>query len=101
LDIVIYVEKQYNSRVKTSFLNRIFQEAIYEKPVSGKKGDLRIYYISQVSEAPPVFALFVNKKEKIRDNYLKYLENSLRQQFGFEGVPVKFKIKERMRKEIP
>ncbi len=99
LDIVIYVEKQYNSRVKTSLLNRVFQEAIYDKSVSSKKGDLRIYYISQVGTAPPQFAVFVNKKEKIKENYMKYLERSLRLQFGFEGVPVKFKIKERVRKE--
>jgi GTPase len=95
IDIVIYVETQYNFRVKTSVLNRVFQEAIYSRTVTSKKGDLRIYYISQVSVKPPTFALFVNKKEKIADNYLKYLENKLRENFGFEGVPLKFKIKEK------
>jgi GTP-binding protein len=95
IDVVIYVENQYNFRVKTSVLNRVFQEAIYSKTVTSKKGDLRIYYISQVSVKPPTFALFVNKKEKIADNYLKYLERSLRENFGFEGVPLKFKIKEK------
>lgn len=95
IDVVIYVENQYNSRVKTSVLNRVFQEAIYNKSVSSKKGDLRIYFISQVAVKPPVFALFVNKKEKIVDNYLKYLENKLRESFGFEGVPIRFKVKER------
>lgn len=95
IDVVIYVENQYNSRVKTSVLNRVFQEAIYNKSVSSKKGDLRIYFISQVAVKPPVFALFVNKKEKIIDSYLKYLENKLRESFGFEGVPLRFKIKER------
>jgi GTP-binding protein len=95
IDVVIYVENQYNFRVKTSVLNRVFQEAIYNKSVSSKKGDLRIYFISQVAVKPPVFALFVNKKEKIVESYLKYLENQLRENFGFEGVPLKFKIKER------
>jgi GTPase len=95
IDVVIYVENQYNFRVKTAVLNRVFQEAIYNKSVSSKKGDLRIYFISQVAVKPPVFALFVNKKAKIVDSYLKYLENKLRENFGFEGVPLKFKVKER------
>jgi GTPase len=95
IDVVIYVENQYNFRVKTSVLNRVFQEAIYNKTVTSKKGDLRIYYISQVDAGPPVFALFVNRKEKVVENYLKYLENKLRENFGFEGVPLKFKIKEK------
>lgn len=99
IDVVIYVENQYNFRVKTAVLNRVFQEAIYNKSVSSKKGDLRIYFISQVAIKPPVFALFVNKKAKIVDSYLKYLENKLRENFGFEGVPLKFKIKER-RKDL-
>ena len=97
IDIVFYVENQYNFRVKTSVLNRVFQEAIYKKPPAGKKGPLRVYYISQVATKPPTFALFVNKKERVHFNYTRYLENELRKNFGFEGVPLKINIKEKKR----
>ncbi|HDQ25683.1 MAG TPA: ribosome biogenesis GTPase Der [bacterium] len=99
IDVVFQVEKQYNLRVKTSVLNRVFREVIYKKPPSSRKGDLKIYYISQVSAGPPVFALFLNKKEKLKDNYLKYVENKLRESFGFAGVPLNFRLKEKSRKE--
>ena len=99
LDIVFSVETQYNLRVKTSVLNRVFQESIYTKTPSSSTGTVKLYYMSQVSTAPPTFLIFVNKKEKIRDNYMKYLENSLRREFGFEGVPIRFKIREKSKKE--
>lgn len=99
LDIVFSVETQYNLRVKTSVLNRVFQESIYAKTPSSTTGSVKLYYMSQVSSAPPTFLIFVNRKEKIRDNYMKYLENSLRREFGFEGVPIRFKIREKSKKE--
>jgi len=100
IDIVFYVENQYNFRVKTSVLNRAFREAVFKKPPSSKKGDLKIHYISQVSTAPPVFALFVNKKEKLHFAYERYIENELRRNFGFEGVPIRFKLKQKKKKEL-
>jgi GTP-binding protein len=99
LNVVFYVEKQYNSRIKTSLLNKVFQQAIHEKAVFSKRGDVKIYYISQVETAPPTFALFVNKKEKLDVSYMRYLENKLRESFGFEGSPLKLKIKPRQQKE--
>ena len=99
LDIVFQVETQYNLRVKTSVLNRVFQESIYAKSPSSSTGTLKLYYMSQVSSAPPTFLIFVNKKDKIRNNYMKYLEKSLRKEFGFEGVPVRFKKREKKKKE--
>ena len=98
LDVVFYVENQYNLRVKTSLLNRVFREAIYNRPPAGKKGVLRVYYMSQVGVNPPSFVLFVNKKEKLRFNYMRYIENELRRNFGFEGTPLKFMIREKERK---
>jgi len=93
IDIVFYVENQYNFRVKTSMLNRIFSETIFKRTPISSDGQLKIYYITQVGVKPPEFAVFVNKKEKIKENYIKYIINSLRQSFGFEGVPLKINIK--------
>lgn len=93
IDIVFYVENQYNFRVKTSMLNRIFSETIFKRTPISSDGQLRIYYITQVGVKPPEFAVFVNKREKIKENYIKYIINSLRQSFGFEGVPLKINIK--------
>ncbi len=92
-DIVFYVENQYNFRVKTSILNRIFTEAVFRKTPESVSGSLKIYYITQVGIRPPEFAVFVNKKEKIKENYIKYIEKNLRDKLGFEGVPIKIKIK--------
>jgi|DewCreStandDraft_4_1066084.scaffolds.fasta_scaffold04993_7 GTP-binding protein len=95
IDIVINVENQYNQRVKTSSLNKIFEEAIFNKPVSSKDGRFRMFYMTQVSVAPPTFTIFVNKKEKISSSYIKYIENKIRESFGFKGVSLKFKIKQK------
>ncbi|MCE5300864.1 MAG: ribosome biogenesis GTPase Der [Spirochaetia bacterium] len=93
LEVVFYVENQYNSRVKTSLLNKMFREAVYRKTPVSKKGDVKIYYMTQVSVKPPTFAVFVNRKEKLHFSYMRYLENMLRETFGFEGVPLKLNIR--------
>jgi GTP-binding protein len=93
IEVVFYVENQYNFRVKTGILNKVFQQALHEKAIFSKKGDVKIYYISQVESSPPTFAVFVNKKQKLAVSYLRYLENRLRATFGFEGVPIRLKIK--------
>ncbi|MCX7699155.1 MAG: ribosome biogenesis GTPase Der, partial [Candidatus Goldbacteria bacterium] len=95
LDIVIKVENQYNHRVPTSSLNRAFNDIIYNKTVTGKSGHLRIYYMTQVKIAPPTFVIFTNRKEKLNDSYLRYIEGKIRDNFGFEGVSIKFKIKQK------
>lgn len=95
LDIVINVENQYNKRVKTSSLNKILEDAIFNKSVASKDGKLQIYYMTQVDIAPPTFVIFINKKEKIRSSYIKYIEGKIRENFGFNGVSLKFKIKQK------
>jgi len=98
IDIVIYVENQYNFRVKTSILNKVFQEAVYQNAPSDKRGSLKVYYMTQASVKPPTFVVFVNQKKKLHFSYLRYLENQLRAHFGFEGVPLKIKIREKGKK---
>jgi GTP-binding protein len=100
IEVVFYVENQYNFRVKTSLLNKMFQQAMYDKQPFSKKGELKIYYISQVEVAPPTFAVFVNKTEKIHFSYMRYIENRLRETFGFSGVPLKLKIKKKVKEKL-
>lgn len=95
LDVVINVENQYNLRVTTSSLNKIFEDAIFNKSVTSKNGKLRMYYMTQVDIAPPTFVIFINKKEKISSSYIKYIEGKIRENFGFNGVSLKFKIKQK------
>lgn len=97
LDVVIDVENQYNNRINTSLLNKVLNNVLFENPVSSKSGKLKVYYIAQVDVAPPIFAIFVNKKEKISPSYIKFIERVIRENFGFKGSPMKFKIKQKER----
>ncbi|PKL92399.1 MAG: ribosome biogenesis GTPase Der [Candidatus Goldiibacteriota bacterium HGW-Goldbacteria-1] len=99
IDIVIRVEKKYNFRVKTSILNRMIREAVFRKAPVTKKGSLKIYYATQVSAAPPTFTLFVNSADKIHESYLRYVVNKIREDFGFDGCPIKLKVKQKEKKE--
>ncbi len=99
VNVVFYVEKQYNFRVKTSILNKVFREAVHRRTPVSKKGVLKIYFITQVSSAPPVFTMFINKEDRMHESYLRYIENKLRESFGFAGVPIKIKLKQKERKE--
>jgi GTP-binding protein len=99
IEVVFSVETQYNLRVKTSLLNKMFQKAMFDKQPFSKKGDIKIYYIAQVEVAPPTFAVFVNKTEKVPESYMRYIENRLREAFKFSGVPLKLRIKKREREK--
>jgi GTP-binding protein len=99
VDMVIHVDGQYNMRIKTGILNRMLREAVYRKSPVTKKGELKIYYMTQVSAAPPTFTLFVNKEDKIDISYMRYLEHQIRDTFGFDGSPIKLKIRQKDKKE--
>lgn len=90
------VYANWRMRVPTSQLNRVIREALYfSPPPSDKRGRrLKIYFASQKEEAPPLFELSVNSKELLKKSYISYLENRLRETFGFEGTPLRFKVKE-------
>ncbi|MDP8213745.1 MAG: ribosome biogenesis GTPase Der [Candidatus Euphemobacter frigidus] len=96
MEAVIYVSGQREQMISTGVLNRVLQEA--QKQVSARRRKhkkFRIFYATQVKTAPPVFRLFVNDPGLLAENYEKYLQNTLRRAFGFEGVPLKFVLKKR------
>lgn len=83
-------------RVATGVLNEIMTEAVaMQQPPSDKGKRLRLYYITQVSVKPPTFVIFVNDKELMHFSYTRYIENQIRNAFGFRGTPLKFIIRER------
>ena len=93
IDVVI---QNHSLRIATGVLNEILMEALaMQQPPSDKGRRLRIYYMTQVSVKPPTFVLFVNDKELMHYSYSRYLENRIRDSFGFKGTPIKFIIRER------
>lgn len=90
------VVENHAMRVQTGVLNEIMTEAVaMQQPPTDKGKRLRLYYITQVSVKPPTFVIFVNDKELMHFSYTRYLENQIREAFGFRGTPLKFIIRER------
>lgn len=87
-------------RIATGVLNEIVAEATaMQQPPSDKGKRLKIYYITQVAVKPPTFVIFVNDKQLMHFSYTRYLENKIREAFGFRGTSIKFIIRERKEKE--
>jgi len=83
------VAENHKKRVKTHVLNDVIMDAVAMNPTpTHKQGRLRIYYATQVKAGPPTFVIFVNDVQLLHFSYKRYLENSLRKAFGFEGTPV-------------
>ncbi len=97
IDVVI---ENQNLRVATGVLNEILMEAVaMQQPPSDKGKRLKIFYMTQVAVKPPTFVLFVNDKELMHFSYVRYLENRLREAFGFGGTSLKFIVRERKDRE--
>lgn len=95
-DLIDAVSENHSMRVATGVLNEIMAEAVtLQQPPSDKGRRLRLYYITQVSVKPPTFVIFVNDKELMHFSYTRYLENQIRETFGFLGTPLRFIIRER------
>lgn len=95
-EMIKMVSENHSLRISTGLLNDVLIEATaMNQPPSDKGKQLKIYYITQVSVKPPTFVIFVNSKELVHFSYQRYLENQLRDSFGFKGTPVHFIIRER------
>ena len=93
--IDMIIENQ-TMRIATGVLNEIMSEAIaLQQPPSDKGKRLKLYYITQVAVKPPTFVIFVNDKKLMHFSYTRYLENKIRDTFGFKGTSLKFIIRER------
>lgn len=99
-DLIDVVIENSTLRIGTGVLNEIMAEAVaMQQPPSDKGKRLKLYYITQVSVKPPTFVIFVNDKQLMHFSYTRYIENKVRDAFGFKGTPLKFIIRERKEKE--
>ena len=99
-DTIDMILENQSLRIQTGVLNEIMSEAIaLQQPPSDKGKRLKLYYITQVAVKPPTFVIFVNDKELMHFSYTRYLENKIREAFGFRGTSLKFIIRERKEKE--
>ncbi len=95
-DLIETVSLNHSMRVATGVLNEIMTEAVaMQQPPSDKGKRLRLFYITQASVKPPTFVIFVNYKELMHFSYTRYIENKIREAFGFKGTPLRFIIRER------
>ncbi len=93
---IVEAATQNKRRITTGMLNDFLNDATARvQPPSDKGKRLKIYYMTQASTCPPTFIFFVNKSDLFHFSYKRYLENRLREVFGFEGTPVRFIVRER------
>lgn len=96
MDVALEVQESRSTRVPTGELNRLVMDAVSRHAPPSKRGKrLKIYYATQVGTAPPRFVFFVNDPDLVHFSYQRYLENQLRESFGFEGSPVRMAFRRR------
>lgn len=99
LETIKIISNEHSKRIPTGTLNDVIGEAVLlNQPPSDKGRRLKIYYGTQTYVKPPNFTLFINDKELTHFSYQRYLENKIRENFGFEGTPIRFNYREKERK---
>lgn len=93
LKTVLGALESYNFRIATGPLNRVFQDAVYEKPYSSKGKNFKVYYVTQTGARPPTFVMFCNDPELLHFSYKRYLENRLRKIYPMFGTPVRLFVR--------
>ncbi len=93
---IIQISENHSLRIQSSVLNEVIEDAVARNPAPSDKGRrLRIYYVTQVAVKPPTFVVFVNEPELMHFSYERFLQNRLRESFGFEGTPIRLIIRAR------
>ncbi|MTI84076.1 MAG: ribosome biogenesis GTPase Der [Firmicutes bacterium] len=96
LSLVNYVAEQANMRISTASLNQLMEDAILHNPPPAKKGKrLKIFYATQAGVNPPTFLIFANDPDLVHFSYMRYVENRLRETYGFEGTPLRIVFRRR------
>lgn len=89
IDQVKYIDEEYNKKISTGLLNQVLEELMAKNPVPTRKGrSVKINYGTQIGQAPPRFVFFANNPDLVHFSYKRYIENNLREYFGFEGCPI-------------
>ncbi len=93
LDIAKDINEEYHKKISTGLLNQVLAEMISQNPVPTRKGRaVKINYATQIGVAPPRFVFFSNNPELVHFSYRRYMENKLREYFGYEGCPIEIII---------
>lgn len=100
LEACVDVANNHAMRLSTGELNRVIREAVDRRPHSSGGREFKIYYATQVRVKPPTFVLFVNNPKHVHETYMRYLENQLRQAFGFSGTPIRLITRKREREAV-
>ena len=96
VELIDMIIENQSMRIATGVLNEILAEAVaMQQPPSDKGRRLKIFYMTQISVKPPTFVVFVNDKKLMHYSYTRYIENQIRNAFGFRGTPLRFIIRER------
>ena len=99
-ELIDMVRSSQTLRIRTGVLNEIVSEAtVLQQPPSDKGHRLKIFYATQVAVKPPSFVFFVNDKELMHFSYQRFLENRIREAFGFRGTMIRFFVRERQGKD--
>ena len=99
-ELVKFVAEQQSMRIQTSVLNELIRDAVAVNPPPSKKGkSAKIFFVTQADICPPKFIIFVNEPELLHFSYLRFIENRLRESFGFEGTPLKFVVRKHNQKD--
>jgi GTP-binding protein len=99
-ELVKFVADQHAMRIATSVINQVIEDAVAINPPPSERGKrLKILYVTQAGVKPPTFVLFVNDPEIMHFSYLRYIENKLREAFGFEGTPLNLVVRGRKEEE--
>ena len=94
-ELIDMIIENQSMRIATGVLNEILAEAVAMQQPPSDKGRLKIFYMTQISVKPPTFVVFVNDKKLMHYSYTRYIENQIRNAFGFRGTPLRFIIRER------
>lgn len=95
LSLVEETMEQYQRRISTGLLNDLLTDAVMSNPPSAKGTKVKVFYTTQVAVKPPRFVLFTSDPEMLHFSWLRYLENRIREAFGFQGTPIVFKLRKR------
>ena len=95
LSLVEETMEQYQRRISTGLLNDLLTDAVMSNPPSAKGTKVKVFYTTQVAVKPPRFVLFTSDPELLHFSWLRYLENRIREAFGFQGTPIVFKLRKR------
>ena len=96
VEVALQVKENREKRIPTAEVNQVLQQLVERRqPPQGGRGDVRLFYASQVATAPPLFVIWSNRPKDLKEHYVRYLTAGFREAWGFEGSPVRIKLKKR------